>query len=225
MLISLKDITKKAKGVIRSTLKHQINVDHYFESLKTNKRSEFIQKKFVSKKQRLYLESFKKISLSSFDLKRFWLNNGIQSVPYSLPERFFPTFHPILNVFNENSSVDFTPTFTEITTSLGEILNKIHDLKKSKKAVQPTDTTASSSERDFPTLATVASIPTIEWNNESGIEGHFSGLKDISPDISLDHGERRTSNHPDSNHPDSPSMLSILPSTSVPFKKRRYLYP
>ena len=136
--VSLDDVTKKAKGVIKSCLKNQINVDHYYQCLKTNRSSEFIQRKFVSKRQKLYLESFKKICLSTLDFKRFWLADGIHSVPFYLPERLWPKFYPSESNDPEASS------FSSVMSNLEGILEKICLLN----APTTTDTTITATNDD-----------------------------------------------------------------------------
>ena len=92
---SVQQTVKKAKGVNRNVVKNQMTADDYYQTLKTNQTKYFLQKSFVSRKQRLYLESFKKASLSTLDFKRFWLPDGVQSVPFFMPSPFHP---PLLSL-------------------------------------------------------------------------------------------------------------------------------
>ena len=129
--------------MIRSTVKTQINACDYFNCLRTNKSSEFKQNQFISKKQHLYLESFTKIGLSSFDLKRFWLSDGIQSVPFNFPPSFYPTFHAPLSL--ESSPLPSTllkESFTATMLSISDILQKIQRLKDDSLVQTMTTTTS-----------------------------------------------------------------------------------
>ena len=152
---------------MRSTVKNQLTVDAYYDCLRTNKTAYFLQRSFVSRSQHLYLESFKKASLSTLDLKRFWLSDGIQSVPFSFPPSS-------LSLVNYPSTLD--DTFTTTMTTLGLTIDKIRRLQKALQIHQEEE---------------IEEASTIDFNPDESLkidikgEVEESSTIDFNPDESL----------------------------------------
>ena len=199
--VSLNDVTKKAKGVIKSCLKNQINVDHYYQCLKTNRSSEFIQRKFVSKRQKLYLESFKKICLSTLDFKRFWLADGIHSVPFYLPERLWPKFYP-----SESNNEAFS--FPSVMSNLDKILKKISLLNPPTTTTDTTITTTNDDEHDSPRPVLPTENPRLERHDATTEDPRLELTEEVVDD-SRNGGSARDRN--------DDRVVSIA---TIPFKKR-----
>lgn len=72
---------KKAKGVPKNSVKKDLNMNDYYNALH-NKISKDVNFNAIrSKNHQLYSLNQTKVGLSSYDNKRYWLNN-VESVPY-----------------------------------------------------------------------------------------------------------------------------------------------
>lgn len=70
------------KGIPKATLKHQMNHLQYYECLKTGKHTNIKSTCIRSSKHELFSINAEKIALSTYDDKRYILENGKDSLAY-----------------------------------------------------------------------------------------------------------------------------------------------
>ncbi len=74
--------TCKAKGVKKSVVKDEITHENYVDCLFNNSIFHHVQNTIQSRKQEVFSVSTNKLSLVSFDDKRYILDDGIETLPY-----------------------------------------------------------------------------------------------------------------------------------------------
>jgi len=79
---TLKQIEKKLKGISRATLKHDISIDDYKNSLFNDIEKYVNNYRLKSDKHNIQLIKQNKLALTNFDDKRVILNDGIETIPY-----------------------------------------------------------------------------------------------------------------------------------------------
>ena len=72
---------KKAKGVPKNSVKKDLNMNDYYNALHNKVSKDVNFNAIRSKNHQLYSLNQTKVGLSSYDNKRYWLNN-VESVPY-----------------------------------------------------------------------------------------------------------------------------------------------
>ena len=73
---------KKAAGVKRCVQSQLLHHRHYLKVLRSNSLQTVTQSTFISKKQRVYTVKQTKTGISALDIKRYVLDNGIETLPY-----------------------------------------------------------------------------------------------------------------------------------------------
>lgn len=76
------DITKKRAAGVKKSAQKTLHHEKYLRVLKDNVRVMVTQSNIVSKKQRLYTVKQRKVGLSPIDIKRYILDNCIETLPY-----------------------------------------------------------------------------------------------------------------------------------------------
>jgi hypothetical protein len=74
--------SKRLKGINRNVVKNYITFDDYKDTLFNNNNYEHKMRTLKSDRHEMYLNEITKASLSSFDDKRYILNDGIKTVPF-----------------------------------------------------------------------------------------------------------------------------------------------
>ena len=76
-----KKAIKICKGMDRTIVKHRLLVDGYLYTWSNNKKSHYTSNKICSKSHQAFSITINKIGLSSYDNKRYYIDN-ITSLPY-----------------------------------------------------------------------------------------------------------------------------------------------
>lgn len=73
---------KRCKGISRTVVKREIIHEHYKDTLLNSTHSKHTMYGLRSDHHIMYCDKITKISLSAFDDKRYWLDDGITSLAY-----------------------------------------------------------------------------------------------------------------------------------------------
>lgn len=73
---------KRAKGTSKVVVKKDLKLKHYKDTLFNHSQLVFQMNTFRSHNHEIYMEKIKNVGLSSFEDKRYLLNDGIISLAY-----------------------------------------------------------------------------------------------------------------------------------------------